>query len=133
MDRRAHSNGRVVVQYNDGKTEGLCSLHCAFIDIFLNSRRTLIDLHAADYYSASLTEAENAFWVIGGGKPGTMSKKATWAFVKKDDAERFIRINGGGLATFDQVIKATYDDMYRDTKSIYHRAVILKKMRELRR
>ena len=133
MDTRAHPNGRVVVQYSDGRPEGLCSLHCALIDIFLNSHRTLIDIRVADYYSTSLIEAENAFWVIGGGKPGTMSKRAKWAFVRKDDAERFIRIHGGGLANFDHAIKAAFDDMYRDTKSIYHRAVILKKMREPRR
>jgi nitrous oxide reductase accessory protein NosL len=47
-----------------------------------------------------------------------MTKQAKWAFAKKDAAEKFIKENGGTLATFDQVMKAAYDDMYQDTRML---------------
>ena len=46
---------------------------------------------------------------------------AKWAFEKKEDAERFIKENGGEISTFDGVIKAAYEDMYGDTKMIRER------------
>lgn len=49
---------------------------------------------------------------------GVMTKRAKWAFEKKGDAEKFLKENGGKLASFDDVIKATYDDIYEDTKMI---------------
>ena len=61
------------------------------------------------------------FWVIGGEKPGVMSKRAKWAFEKEADARDFIKTNGGILATFDDAIKAAYEDMYADTKMIRER------------
>jgi len=47
-----------------------------------------------------------------------MSKRAKWAFEKKDQAEKFVKENGGQLATFDEAMKAAYEDMYSDTKMI---------------
>ena len=49
---------------------------------------------------------------------GVMTRNAKWAFEKKEDAEKFIKANGGKQATFDQVIEASYIDMYKDTKMI---------------
>ena len=40
------------------------------------------------------------------------------AFKKKTDAEKFMKTNGGKLATLDQVMKAAYVDMYTDTQMI---------------
>jgi nitrous oxide reductase accessory protein NosL len=42
-------------------------------------------------------------------------------FEKKEDAEKFIKENGGKLSTFDEVMKAAYEDMYADTKMIRER------------
>jgi nitrous oxide reductase accessory protein NosL len=56
--------------------------------------------------------------VVGGSKPGVMTKRAKWAFENKTDAEKFITENGGTLATFDEAIKLAYEDMYQDTKMI---------------
>ena len=51
---------------------------------------------------------------------------AKWAFEKKTDAEKFIKGNGGKLATFDQVMKASYEDMYADTKMIREKRKMMK-------
>lgn len=42
-----------------------------------------------------LIDAEKAFWVIGGSKPGVMTKRAKWAFEKKEAADKFMLDNGG--------------------------------------
>ena len=38
--------------------------------------------------------------------------------LKKEDAERFIKENGGKLITFEEALKTTYEDMYQDTQMI---------------
>ena len=72
----------------------------------------------ADCDSKELVDAEKAVWVLGGSKKGVITGKAKWAFSSKESAERFIKANGGGIVTFDEAIKAAYDDMYQDTKMI---------------
>ena len=55
-----------------------------------------------------------------------MSKRAKWAFGKRDDAELFVKENGGTLATFDEVMKAAYEDMYADMKIIRDKRKMMK-------
>ena len=73
-----------------------------------------------------LIDAEQAFWVIGGKIPGVMTKQAKWAFAQKEDAEKFIAVNGGTLANFDQAMKAAYEDMYADVKMIREKRKMMK-------
>jgi nitrous oxide reductase accessory protein NosL len=74
-----------------------------------------------DYGTKKLIDAEKASWVIGGNKMGVMTKRAKWAFEKKEDAEKFVKENGGKISSFDDAMKATYEDMYADTKMIRER------------
>jgi hypothetical protein len=121
MDREKFSHSRILIEYDDGTTEGLCSLHCAAIDLAIHIDKTPKNIGVGDYGSKKLIDAEKASWIIGGSKMGVMTKKAKWAFEKKEDAERFRTESGGDLATFDQAIKAVYEDMYTDTKMIRER------------
>jgi nitrous oxide reductase accessory protein NosL len=41
-----------------------------------------------------------------------MARRAKWAFKEKEDAKKFIKENGGQLANFDKVTKATFEDRY---------------------
>ncbi len=118
MDRAKFAHSRVFIEYEDGTTEGTCSIHCAAIDFALNIDKTPKMTQVGDYNSKMLVDTEKAFWVIGGNKPGVMTKRAKWAFAKKEDAEKFISENGGNLGSFDQAFKTSYDDMYQDTKMI---------------
>jgi nitrous oxide reductase accessory protein NosL len=79
-----------------------------------------------DFNTGNLIDAEKAAWVIGGGKPGVMTKNAKWAFAEKADAEKYIAANGGALSTFDQAMKASYEDMYTDTKMIREKRKMMK-------
>ena len=99
----------------------LCSLHCAAIDLAINIDKTPKIIYVGDFNTKKLIDAEQAFWVIGGNKPGVMTKRAKWAFEKKTDADAFIAKEGGTIANFDQAIKASYEDIYADTKMIRER------------
>jgi hypothetical protein len=56
-----------------------------------------------------------------------MTKRARWAFAKKEDAEGFVKEHGGEICTFDLAMQGTYEDMYADTKMIREK----KKMKSL--
>jgi len=118
MDREKFAHSRIYVEYDDGTTEGTCSLHCAAIDFAVNIDKTPKAIWVGDYYTKTLIDTEKAFWIIGGSKMGVMTKRAKWAFEKKEDAQKFMKENNGRLATFDEVMKAAYEDMYQDTKMV---------------
>ena len=84
----------------------------------------------ADYDKKNLIDAEKAYWVIGGNKPGVMTKTGKWAFADKKDAEAFIKEHGGKLANFDDAMKTTYEDMYNDTKMIREKRAKMKQMKQ---
>ena len=127
MNREMFAHSRMHIEYSDNTKEGLCSLHCAAIDLAMNLDKTPKAIQVGDYGTKGLINAETAFWVIGGSKPGVMTKNAKWAFVNKDDAEKFQRENGGRIATFDEALEASYKDLAEDTKMIRER----RKMRKM--
>jgi len=118
MNREMFAHSRMMIEYNDGSKVGLCSLHCAAVDMALNLDKTPVLIQVGDYDTKGLINAETAFWVIGGSKPGVMSKNAKWAFADKVAAEKFQGLNGGRLGTFDDALQASYEDLGRDTKMI---------------
>jgi copper chaperone NosL len=118
MNREMFAHSWMVIEYEDGTTVGVCSLHCAALDLALNIDKTPKMIMVGDYATKSLIAAEKAFWIMGGNKMGVMTKRAKWAFEKKGEAESFVKENGGTLASFDGVMKAAYEDMYADTKMI---------------
>jgi copper chaperone NosL len=121
MDRGQFSHSRMLVVYDDGTEVGVCSLHCAAIDLAINIDKTPKTIYVGDFNTKKLIDAEKALWVIGGNKPGVMTKRAKWAFEKKADADAFIAKEGGTIANFDQAISASYEDIYADTKMIRER------------
>jgi len=127
MDRAKFAHSRMLVEYDDGTAVGTCSIHCLAVDLALNIDKSPKTIQVGDYGTRTLVEAEKAFWVVGGNKMGVMTKRAKWAFAKKDDAEKFVKENGGTMATFDEAMKGAYEDMYSDTKMIRER----RKMRKM--
>jgi copper chaperone NosL len=118
MDRAKFAQSRMLVTYDDGSQVGTCSIHCLAVDLAINIDKTPKTLQVGDYNTKALIDAEKAVWVIGGNKPGVMTKRAKWAFATKSDAEAFIKAEGGKAASFDEAMKASYEDMYFDTKMI---------------
>jgi copper chaperone NosL len=130
MDREKFAHSRMLIEYGDGSSLGTCSIHCVAIDLCQSLDKQPKAILVADYNKKNLIDAENAYWVIGGKKPGVMTKRAKWAFADKKDAEAFIQENGGKLATFDEAMKATYEDMYNDTKMIREKRAKMKAMQQ---
>jgi len=130
MDREKFAHSRMLIEYADGSSLGSCSIHCAAIDLAQTLDKQPKAILVADYNKKNLLDAEKAYWVIGGNKPGVMTKTAKWAFADKKDAEAFIKENGGKLANFDDAMKTTYEDMYNDTKMIRAKRAKMKNMKE---
>jgi len=118
MDRQKYAHSWMIIEYADGSKEGVCSIHCAAVDLVLNLDKSPKAFLVGDYGTKNLIDAEKAMWVIGGSKTGVMTKRAKWAFEKKGDAEKFIKENGGKKASFEEALKAAYDDVYEDSKMI---------------
>jgi copper chaperone NosL len=129
MDRNVYAHSRMLVTYEDGSTMGTCSLHCLAVELAIHIDKTPKSIEVGDYNTKKLIDAEKATWVIGGSKPGVMTKRAKWAFEKKADADAFMKENGGNLANFDQVMKASYEDIYSDTKMIREKRKMKKMMK----
>jgi copper chaperone NosL len=129
MNRTMFAHSRMLIEYSDGSKVGLCSLHCAAVDLALNLDKTPVSIQVGDYDRKELIDAENAFWVIGGSKTGVMTKNAKWAFGEKTDAEKFRSANGGRLATFDEALQASYEDLGRDTRMIREKRKMMKMKR----
>jgi copper chaperone NosL len=127
MNREQFAFSRMYIQYEDGKHEGFCSIHCAAVDLAVNIDRTPKGLFVGDYKTRDLIDAEKAVWVIDGGKPGVMTKRAKWAFKTKEEADAFIKEFGGSSSTFDEAMKASYEDMYQDSKMIRERRAMKRK------
>lgn len=121
MDRQQYAHSRVFIEYTDGTSIGLCSVHCAAVELAMQIDKTPKSIRVGDYGSKALIDAEQAFWVLGGSKMGVMTRQAKWAFENKEDAEQFVKENGGTIAGFDQAMKTSYEDMYADTKMIRER------------
>ena len=127
MDRGHFAYSRMFIEYDDGTEVGTCSIRCAAIDLALSIDKTPKTTQVGEYNAKNLIDAEKAVWVIGGSKMGVMTKRAKWAFEKKENAEKFSKQNGGEVVPFDLAMKAAYEDIYQDTKMIREK----RKMRKM--
>jgi copper chaperone NosL len=128
MDRGQFNFSRMLIQYDDGSVAAFCSLHCAAIDQALHIDKMPKSIMVGDFNTRQLVDAEKAIWVVGGSKPGVMSKRGKWAFENKNQAEEFLKTNQGRLTSFDEAMKAAYEDMAEDTKMIREK----RKMRRMK-
>ncbi len=115
MDREMFSNSRMLIEYEDGSAAGMCSIHCAAVNMI---RKPTGRIMVGDYHTKNLIDAETATWVIGGNQAGVMTINAKWAFESEPDARAFVQAHGGTIATFDDALKATFEEMYEDVKMI---------------
>jgi nitrous oxide reductase accessory protein NosL len=110
MDRKAYGFSRMLIQYEDGAEAGVCSLHCAIIELDANRNRKVKSLLVADRDDRSLVPAETAFWVIGGSKRGVMTQRPKWAFKTRAAADNFVKTFGGTITTWNEAVTAARED-----------------------
>jgi len=118
MKKAMFGHSWVTVEHDDGSVVGVCSVHCAAVDMALNIDKPAKKITVGDYNSKKQVDADTAFWVIGGKKMGVMTTRAKWAFESKEPADEFMKQYGGRPAIFEEVMKATFEDMYEDTLMI---------------
>lgn len=118
MYREHYAHSRVVVQHEKGSAVGTCSINCAALEEIRNLDDPPHLILVGDYRTKKLVDGQRATWVLGGDVSGVMTQRAKWAFAKRRDAVAFIKKHGGRLATFDDIMKATYEDMYEDMKPL---------------
>jgi nitrous oxide reductase accessory protein NosL len=110
MDRKAYGFSRMLILYEDGVEAGVCSLHCAVIELDTNKDRKVRALLVADREERNLIPAETAFWVLGGSKRGVMTQRPKWAFRTMAAAENFVRTYGGTVITWNEALAAARED-----------------------
>ncbi|MCP3869624.1 MAG: NosL family protein [Gammaproteobacteria bacterium] len=118
MHRAKFAHSRMLIEYEGGSSVGTCSLHCAAIDLANKIDVTPKVIMVGDYNTHELINAEEAIWVLGGNKGGVMTGRAKWAFVDQAAADKFVAAEGGTVVSFEEAIKAAYEDMYHDTRMI---------------
>jgi len=129
MKRGMFAQSRMLIEYADGSGGGLCSLHCAALDLANQMDKMPQAIKVGDYNSKELIDAEAAAWVLGGGVKGVMTRRAKWAFGDKAAAEKFVAENGGEVVDFEAAVNAAYQDMYQDTRMIRMKRQEMKKMK----
>ncbi|MDB4470920.1 nitrous oxide reductase accessory protein NosL, partial [Deltaproteobacteria bacterium] len=80
MNRVKFAHSRMLIEYEKADPVATCSLHCTAIELALSIDKTPKATMVGDFNSKQLINAESAFWVIGGDKPGVMTKRGKWAF-----------------------------------------------------
>lgn len=118
MDRQKFAHSRMLITYRDGTVVGVCSVHCAAIDLAVNMHRLPEKIQVGDYEAHALIDADSATWVLGGDLPGVMTRQAKWAFATTAEATTFTQRHGGQSAKFPDVLQAAYTDMYEDVEMI---------------
>jgi len=121
MNREEFAHSRMVIVFEDGSETGTCSIHCTAVELVNRLDRAPVSFAVGDYLTRTLIDAEKAFWVIGGDRPGVMSARAKWAFARREDAERFVKAHGGTIVGFEEALQAAFADLYHDTKIIRDR------------
>ncbi len=129
MNRQMFAQSRMLIEYGDGSSSGLCSLHCGALDLANQLDKMPKAIKVGDYNSKELINAEEATWVMGGKVKGVMTKRAKWAFADKAAADKFVAENGGELVDFEAAINGAYQDMYQDTRMIRMKRQEMKKMK----
>jgi len=118
MKKAMFGHSWVEIEREDGSTVGVCSVHCAGVDMALNIDKPAKSITVGDFNTKKQVDADTAYWVIEGSKMGVMTSRAKWAFETKKGADDFMKENGGRPATFEDVMKTTFEDMYEDTLMI---------------
>jgi nitrous oxide reductase accessory protein NosL len=126
MDRAKFASSRMVISYDDGSKLSACSLHCVAVDLANQIDKTPSAIQVADLNTHALLDAEKAVWVLGGSKPGVMTKRAKWAFADRAAADAFVKANGGAIVSFEDALEASYVDMYQDARMIREKRKAMK-------
>ena len=112
-----------------------CSIVCEIEDMIVNGKK-LTNFKVVDNTTLKFINSEDAYFVVGSNKPGTMSVVSKYAFSTKTAALKFQKKNGGKLMRFHNLVqlvtKSQAKDMNatkkRQAKAIKKGGMMYKKM-----
>lgn len=110
MDRKSYGYSRMLIRYQDDGQTGICSLHCAVVEVDANKGRAVKSILVADLDTRILIDADKAFWVMGGKKRGVMTQLPKWAFGTEAAASSFIASHGGTVASWAEAQAAAREE-----------------------
>ncbi len=93
---------RFLLTLKEGKEAVACSHACALL-LKSNLRDRLLGLRAVDAETRQAVDAEAAHYVVGSRIRGVMGGQSVLAFASRDQAEQFLRSNGGTLRWFREI------------------------------
>jgi len=112
----------------DGKIEQFCSMHCLVEEI--NSGKNVTDIQVVDNTTLKFIPVDKAWYVVGSGKPATMSQVSKYAFGEKEAAEDFAKKFGGKVMQFKEVLAQAEKSFEKEKKMIAIRQAKMAKMGE---
>lgn len=95
-----------------------CSLHCLFE---ATKGQIPSDAKVVDAKNLGFIDAQKAFYVVGSSVAGTMTMNSKYAFVSKEDAQEFMRQNGGKMVNFQEAYAIASEDFSKDQAMLKHK------------
>lgn len=122
MDRKEHHRARMLVQYADDLSDGVCSIHCLSLSLGLNIDREPKNIWGPDYGSTAeprpLTPVDGMVYLIGADLKHAMTKRSKHSFASLTTAKEFQAKHGGTLGNFNDALRESYLDMASDVSMI---------------
>jgi nitrous oxide reductase accessory protein NosL len=121
MDRQEHNKTRMLVQYSDDLSDGVCSIHCLALSLGVNIDREPKNIWGPDFAATveprPLVPVDQLTYLIGADLKHAMTKKSKHSFASLDVAKEFQAKHGGNLAKFEDALRESYLGMARLHKS----------------
>lgn len=122
MDRKEHHRARMLVQYADDLSDGVCSIHCLSLSLGVNIDREPKNIWGPDYGSTveprPLVPVDNLIYLIGADLKHAMTKRSKHSFASLSTAKEFQAKHGGSLGNFNDALRESYLDMASDVGMI---------------
>ena len=122
MDRKEHHRARMLVQYADDLSDGVCSIHCLSLSLGVNIDREPKNIWGPDYGSTvetrPQTPVDGMVYLIGADLKHAMTKRSKHSFASLSTAKEFQAKHGGSLGNFNDALRESYLDMASDVGMI---------------
>jgi nitrous oxide reductase accessory protein NosL len=122
MDRQEHNKTRMLVQYSDDLSDGVCSIHCLALSLGVNIDREPKNIWGPDFGATveprPLLPVDQLTYLIGADLKHAMTKKSKHSFASLDVAKEFQAKHGGNLAKFEDALRESYLGMADDVAQI---------------
>jgi copper chaperone NosL len=122
MNRKEHHRTRMLVQYSDELSDGVCSIHCLSLSLGLNIDREPKNIWGPDFASthdtSPLLPVDLLTYLVGAELKHAMTKRSKHSFASAKVAKEFQDKHGGVLAKFDNALRESYLDMASDVTMI---------------